>query len=87
VLVYRFSSDQFPDGIVPVIALCLRTSGRNRTVRSFNPERVYHKEGFDGDAKITIDPGTRIEGHLKITCEIDDGRVSDAYSSGTMWRG
>jgi hydrogenase large subunit len=37
--------------------------------------------------KITIDPVTRIEGHLKITCEIDDGMVSDAYSSGTMWRG
>jgi hydrogenase large subunit len=37
--------------------------------------------------KIVIDPVTRIEGHLKITCEVDDGKVIDAYSSGTMWRG
>lgn len=37
--------------------------------------------------KIVIDPVTRIEGHLKITCEVDDGKIIDAYSSGTMWRG
>ena len=37
--------------------------------------------------KITIDPVTRIEGHLKITVEVDDGKVVDAYSSGTLWRG
>lgn len=37
--------------------------------------------------KITIDPVTRIEGHLKITVEVNDGMVTDAYSSGTLWRG
>jgi hydrogenase large subunit len=37
--------------------------------------------------KITIDPVTRIEGHLKITVEVNDGKVTDAYSSGTLWRG
>ncbi len=37
--------------------------------------------------KITIDPVTRIEGHLKVTVEVDDGKVVDAYSSGTLWRG
>ncbi len=37
--------------------------------------------------KITIDPVTRIEGHLKITVEVNDGKVSDAYCSGTLWRG
>ena len=37
--------------------------------------------------KITIDPVTRIEGHLKITVEVDDGKVVDARSSGTLWRG
>jgi len=37
--------------------------------------------------KIVIDPVTRIEGHLKMTVEVDDGKIVDAYSSGTMWRG
>jgi len=37
--------------------------------------------------RITIDPITRIEGHLRIDCEVDGGKVSKAWSSGTMWRG
>lgn len=37
--------------------------------------------------KITVDPMTRIEGHLKITVEVEDGKVKDAWSSGTMARG
>lgn len=37
--------------------------------------------------RITIDPVTRIEGHLRIDCEITDGKVSKAWASGTMWRG
>ncbi len=37
--------------------------------------------------KITIDPVTQIEGHLKIEVEIEDGKVKDAWSSGTMARG
>ena len=37
--------------------------------------------------RITIDPITRIEGHLRIDCEIDNGRVTNAWSSGQMWRG
>ena len=37
--------------------------------------------------KITIDPVTRIEGHLKIEVEIENGKVKDAWSSGTMARG
>lgn len=37
--------------------------------------------------RITIDPVTRIEGHLRIDCEIDDGKVVKAWASGTMWRG
>lgn len=36
---------------------------------------------------ITIDPVTRIEGHLNITVDIEDGKVVDARSSGTMFRG
>ncbi len=37
--------------------------------------------------RIVIDPITRIEGHLKIECEVDNGKVVNAWSSGTMWRG
>jgi hydrogenase large subunit len=37
--------------------------------------------------RITIDPITRIEGHLRIDLEVEGGKVSKAYSSGTMWRG
>jgi hydrogenase large subunit len=37
--------------------------------------------------KITVDPITRIEGHLSITVEIDKNKVIDAWSSGTMARG
>ena len=37
--------------------------------------------------RLTIDPVTRIEGHLKIEVEIDNGKVQDAWSSGTMYRG
>jgi hydrogenase large subunit len=37
--------------------------------------------------RIVIDPITRIEGHLRIEVEVKDGRVVDAYSSGTMVRG
>jgi hydrogenase large subunit len=37
--------------------------------------------------KITIDPITRIEGHLRIDVEVDGGAVKNAWSSGQMWRG
>ena len=37
--------------------------------------------------RITIDPITRIEGHLRIDCEIEGGKVTNAWSSGQMWRG
>ncbi len=37
--------------------------------------------------RITIDPITRIEGHLRIDAEVDDGKITKAWSSGQMWRG
>ncbi len=37
--------------------------------------------------RITIDPITRIEGHLRIDVEVDGGQVTKAWSSGQMWRG
>ncbi|MFN3750867.1 MAG: nickel-dependent hydrogenase large subunit [Thiobacillus sp.] len=38
--------------------------------------------------RIVVDPITRIEGHLRIEAETDaDGRITQAYSAGTMVRG
>ncbi len=37
--------------------------------------------------RITIDPITRIEGHLRIDVEVDNGKVTKSWSSGQMWRG
>ena len=38
-------------------------------------------------SKVVIDPITRIEGHLKIEVQVADGVVTDAWSSGTLFRG
>jgi len=37
--------------------------------------------------RIVIDPVTRIEGHLRIDVEVDNGSVTKAWAAGTMWRG
>jgi hydrogenase large subunit len=37
--------------------------------------------------RIVVDPITRIEGHLRIEAEVNNGKISNAYSSGTMVRG
>ena len=40
------------------------------------------------NARVVVDPITRIEGHLRIEAErSDDGQITSAYSSGTMVRG
>ncbi len=36
---------------------------------------------------VVVDPVTRIEGHLRIEAEVDGGKVTDAWSSSTMFRG
>ena len=37
---------------------------------------------------VVVDPITRIEGHLRVEIEVDGaGKVTDAISSGTAWRG
>jgi Ni,Fe-hydrogenase I large subunit len=38
-------------------------------------------------AKIVVDPITRIEGHLRIEAEVNGGKITDAWSSSTMYRG
>ena len=37
--------------------------------------------------RLVLDPVTRIEGHLRIEARMADGRIEEAYSSGTMVRG
>lgn len=37
--------------------------------------------------KVSIDPMTRIEGHLKIEASVEDGKVVDARCEGTLYRG
>lgn len=38
-------------------------------------------------ARVVVDPIPRIEGHLRIEVEIENGKVKDAWSSGTLFRG
>lgn len=37
--------------------------------------------------RIVVDPVTRIEGHLRIEAVVENGKITDAFSSGTMVRG
>lgn len=37
--------------------------------------------------KLVVDPITRIEGHLRIEATVENGKISDAWSSSTMFRG
>jgi hydrogenase large subunit len=37
--------------------------------------------------RVVVDPITRIEGHLRIEVEADDGRISNAWASATQFRG
>lgn len=37
--------------------------------------------------KVVIDPVTRIEGHLRVTCQVENGRVVDAWNTATQFRG
>lgn len=37
--------------------------------------------------KVVIDPVTRIEGHLRVTCQVEDGRVVDAWNHALQFRG
>ncbi|MDE3198455.1 MAG: nickel-dependent hydrogenase large subunit [Acidobacteriota bacterium] len=38
-------------------------------------------------ARLVVDPVSRIEGHLRIEANVDGGKITDAWSSGTMFRG
>jgi hydrogenase large subunit len=38
-------------------------------------------------ARLVVDPVSRIEGHLRIEAQLEGGKISDAWSAGTMFRG
>lgn len=38
-------------------------------------------------ARVVVDPLTRIEGHLRVECEVQDNKIVDAWVSGTLYRG
>jgi hydrogenase large subunit len=37
--------------------------------------------------RVVVDPIARIEGHLRIEADVQEGKIADAFSSGTMVRG
>ena len=45
------------------------------------------RQAAKGGSLVTIDPITRIEGHLKIETLVDGGEVKEARCSGTLFRG
>lgn len=52
---------------------------------------AYETQGFKLDnsgKRVVVDPVTRIEGHLRVEVNLDEGNViRNAVSTGTMWRG
>lgn len=59
-----------------------------------NPGNGDHKTFLPNISKsstpnetIVIDPLTRIEGHLRIEVKVENGVVTDAWSTGPMFRG
>jgi hydrogenase large subunit len=39
-------------------------------------------------SRLVVDPVTRIEGHLRVEVDLDENSmITNAVSSGTMWRG
>ena len=60
---------------------------RNFPILSGGPHGRARKAGCVMSTHITVDPITRIEGHLRIDVEVDGGVVKKAWSSGQMFRG
>jgi len=49
------------------------------------PVMTSPKSTFTGP--ITVDPVTRIEGHLRVVVEVENGKIKDAWSSSQLFRG
>ena len=58
------------------------------SAQEIEKEKEKEKEKEDSKKKrIVIDPITRIEGHLRLEIEVQNGKVTNAWSSSTMFRG
>ncbi|WP_372677030.1 nickel-dependent hydrogenase large subunit [Desulfosarcina sp.] len=52
-----------------------------------NASEQDNDNGSTPPGRVVIDPVSRIEGHLRIEVEVDNGRVSKAWSTATLFRG
>jgi [NiFe] hydrogenase large subunit len=43
--------------------------------------------GYDYNGNVVIDPVNRIEGHLRVVCEVENGKVKDVWSQSVLFRG
>jgi Ni,Fe-hydrogenase I large subunit len=48
---------------------------------------VTNNDSSQSPQRIVIDPLTRIEGHLRIEAQVENGQVKDAWSAALMVRG
>jgi hydrogenase large subunit len=55
--------------------------------RPSSPRRPIGEINIMAKRTITLDPITRIEGHLRVDVEVEDNRVTKAWASAQMWRG
>jgi hydrogenase large subunit len=51
------------------------------------PANLICQRRFELMGKIIIDPVSRIEGHLKVEAVVEGGKIKEAKSSGTLFRG
>jgi hydrogenase large subunit len=54
---------------------------------TYMPIISNESNGGTNPTRIVIDPLTRIEGHLRIEAQVEAGKVKDAWSASTMFRG
>ncbi len=65
----------------------IRGYSRSLAVLSLLTADILLRKDLTVSSVLTIDPITRIEGHLGIRLEIESGRVANAFCSGEMFRG
>jgi [NiFe] hydrogenase large subunit len=97
-LTYYFDSANW-DGYQPVTVAAAEDgddSGGQATfaLSAAGAQTVYvnateqdNDSGGTPPGRVVIDPVSRIEGHLRIEVEVDNGRVSKAWSTATLFRG
>ncbi len=72
---------------VGIVAAELRLQGDRQDGAGAARPPIPRRRGATMGQRITIDPITRIEGHLRIDVEVDGGRSPKPGPPGQMWRG